>query len=131
MKITTKNRCGRCLSMFTFLLLMLFVSANFALAQTMVPVNGVTPPVVAVTINASAGDQSNPQVSGDWAVYTSELTIRYYNFVTGVDAEIPMGPSSRDILSGISGSKIVFSRIISGVKTSVVMFDASTPAVAR
>jgi hypothetical protein len=59
--------------------------------------------------------------------YTSDHTIRYYNFVTNVDAQIPLGPSSRDLLSDISGSKIVFSRVITGVKTAVMVFDAATP----
>ena len=60
--------------------------------------------------------------------YTSDLSIRYYNFATNVDAQIPMGSSARDLLSDISGSKIVFSRVITG-KTTVMVFDASTPAV--
>ncbi len=78
-----------------------------------------------VTINASAGDQFDPHVSGDWAVYTSDLSIRYYRFSTGVDAAIPMGSSARDLLSDISGSRIVFSRTITGVKTAIMFFDAA------
>jgi len=82
-----------------------------------------------VTINATAGDQFDPHISGDWVSYTSDLEIRYYRFSTGTDAAIPMGASARDLLAGISGSKIVFSRVVTGVKTAVMVFDASTPLV--
>ena len=87
-----------------------------------------TPVLAPVDINVNPGDQFDPHVSGDWVAYTSDLSIRYYNFVTNTDAEIP-GPSARDLLSDISGSKIVFSRIISGVKTAVMVFDAANPGV--
>src|SRR5450759_4841610 len=83
-----------------------------ALAQTVVvPVNGTPPTLISVTINNGAGDQTDPHVSGDWAAYASDLSIRYYNFATNIDAEIPMGSSLHDLLSDVSGSKIVFSRI--------------------
>lgn len=96
-----------------------------AAAQVVVPVNGVTPTLTPVTINASAGDQNDPHISGDWVAYTSDFSIRYYQFSTAVDAQIPMGASARDLLSDISGSKVVFSRVISGVKTAVMVFDAT------
>jgi hypothetical protein len=93
-----------------------------------VPVIGVTPTFVPVTINNGAGDQYDPHVSGDWAAYTADSSIRYYNFATNTDAAIPMGSSARDLLSDISGSKIVFSRVITAVKTAVMVFDAATAA---
>lgn len=98
-------------------------------ATLVVPVNGTPPTLTPVTINNGAGDQFDPHISGDWVSYTSDLSIRYYSFATNTDAAIPMGTSSRDMLSDISGSKIVFSRV-SAVKTAVMMFDAATPAVA-
>ena len=114
----------------TLLISLIFVlSCGSAFAQSIVPVNGAPPTLTPVTINAGAGDQNDPHISGDWVAYTSDLSIRYYSFATGTDAEIPFGLSVRDLLSDISGSKIVFSRIISGVKTAVMVFDAATPAV--
>ena len=102
-----------------------------AATQTVVvPLHGVTPVLTPVTINNSAGDQFDPHISGNWVSYTSDAGLRYYNFATGIDAPIPMGPSSNDLLSDISGSKIVFSRVITGVKTAVMVFDAATPAAA-
>jgi hypothetical protein len=89
--------------------------------------------VTPAAFSVSAGDQVGPRVSGDWATYTDFNThrIRYYNFVTGIDAQIPAGPSDFDHVSDISGSRIVFSRsVIAGSKTAVMLFDASTPAVA-
>jgi hypothetical protein len=100
-----------------------------AFAQTVIPINGTPPALTPVTINAGTGDQYDPHISGDWVAYTSDLSIRYYNFATNTDAGIPMGASSRDLLSDVSGSKIVFSRVMSGLKTAVMVFDASTPAV--
>lgn len=109
--------------------LILFSMSLTATAQVVVPVNGTPPTLAAVTINAGTGDQYNPRVSGDWVVYTSDLSIRYYNFATNTHAEIPMGPSDRDWLSAISGSKIVFSRVISSTKTALMVFDAATPGI--
>lgn len=99
-------------------------------AQAVVPVNGPAPVLTQVTINNGPGDQTGPHVSGDWAAYTSDLAIRYYRFSTAGDAQIPMGASARDLLSDISGSKVVFSRIVLGATTSVMVFDAATPAAA-
>lgn len=96
--------------------------------QSVVPVNGAPSALTAVTVNNGAGDQYDPHISGDWASYTSDLSIRYYNFASNTDAAIPLGPSARDLLSGISGSKIVFSRVAPG-KTAIMVFDAATPLV--
>jgi HYR domain len=97
-----------------------------AAARAVVPANGMAPVLTPVSINANVGDQSDPHVSGDWAAYTDGVSIRYYNFVSTADAQIPMGTSARDMLSDISGSKIVFSRTITGVKTALMVFDAVT-----
>ncbi len=110
-----------------FVLLIVGVGTN-ALPQAIVPVNGVTPTLMSVTVNNGAGDQYDPHVSGEWAAYTSDLSIRYYSFATNTDAAIPLGISARDLLSDISGSKIVFSRVVTGVKTAIMVFDASTAA---
>ena len=98
------------------------------------PVVYPTPALVSVAISLAPGDQYYPHVSGDWVAYTSELRIHYYNFSTNVDAEIPIGTGLRDFLSGISGSRIVFSRVtsVSGstATAAVMLFDAATPWVA-
>ena len=121
----------KALGCFLWVLFVAMATVTSAAAQSVVvPVMGTTPTLTSVTINSSPGDQSNPHVSGDWATYTDYLAIRYYNFSTGVDAQIPLGASARDLLSDISGSKIVFSRMITGVKTAVMVFDAATPWVA-
>ncbi|MEK7408136.1 MAG: PxKF domain-containing protein [Acidobacteriota bacterium] len=99
-------------------------------AQAVVPIPGVTPPLTPVAINVGPVDQYDPHVSGDWAAYTSDNSIRYYRFSTAVDAQIPTGNSARDLLSDISGSKIVFSRVVASVKTAVMVFDTLTPSAA-
>jgi len=108
---------------------MLFTLNLAATGQVVVPVNGVMPTLTSVTINNGAGDQYDPHVSGDLAAYTSDLSIRYYNFATDSDAAIPMGISARDLLSDTSGGKIVFSRVITGIKTAIMVFDTTTAAV--
>lgn len=99
-----------------------------AVALAVTPLNGAPPTLTPVTINNGPGDQYDPHVSGDWAAYTSDISIRYYRFSSNVDAAIPMGGAARDLLSDISGSKIVFSRVVTGVKTAVMVFDSSTAA---
>ncbi len=106
--------------------LMMAVIPATVLAVT--PANGPAPTLTPVTINNGPGDQYDPHVSGDFAAYTSDLSIRYYRFSTATDDGIPLGPAARDLLSDISGSKIVFSRVITGVKTAVMVFDSSTAA---
>jgi hypothetical protein len=106
--------------------LLLAAAVGFPLtAAAVVPVLG--PPLVQtpIVINKSAGDQFDPHVSGDWAAYTDDIGIRYYNFVTGDDKPIPMGGAARDLLSGVSGSKIVFSRVTTPSGTAVMLFDAA------
>ena len=114
-----------------FLICAILFTLNLtAAAQVVVPVNGGTPTLNPVTINNGAGDQYDPHVSGDCTAYTSDSGIRYYCFDTGIDTAIPMGASVRDLLSDISGSKIVFSRVIQAVKTTVMVFDVNNPTAA-
>jgi len=109
------------------LLLLFSFGSNCALA--VVPVNGTTPTLTPVVIDISPLDQFDPHVSGDWAAYTSEVELRYYNFTTNTYATIPSS-ADRDLLSDVSGSKIVFSRVTANVGTAVMAFDAAAPALA-
>ena len=117
----------KALACFLSFLFVAMTSVTSAAAQAVVPVNATRPTLIPVTIDNSGGDQTDPHVSGDWVAYTSDLAIRYYNFASNVDAQIPLGLSVHDLLSDISGSKIVFSRIINAVKSAVMLFDAATP----
>ncbi len=108
----------------------LLAGSAAAFAQTVVPINGVTPALTSVTINNGPGDQNDPHISGDWVVYASDTSIRYYNFSLATDAQIPLPTGAWDLLSDISGSKIVFYRINPSGETAVMVFDAATPAVA-
>ena len=100
-----------------------------AVAVAVTPVNGGTVTGSTVTINSSPGDQNDPHVSGDWAAYTDSFNnvsrIRYYNFVSGIDMEIPAGVDDNDLLSDVNGSRIAFSRVTTD-RTAVMVFDAST-----
>lgn len=102
-------------------------------AAAVTPVPGTLPPSTQATINNGAGDQTDPHVSGNLVSYTSQLAatseIRYFNFASGTDAAIASG-GGFDFLSDVSGSTIVFSRVIGG-KGAMYAFDAATggPAV--
>jgi Bacterial Ig-like domain (group 3) len=64
------------------------------------------------TVNNGPGDQTDPHVSGDWVTYTdnssSVYRVRYHNLSTGQDALVPDPDSGQDLLSGISGTTIVY-----------------------
>ena len=115
----------------SLILVILVISCGAALAQTvLVPVNGPPLQITHVAINLGPGDQTDPHISGDWVAYTSGQTVRYYNFSTATDAQIPPPPTLvRDYLSDISGSKIVFARNTFFSRTAIMVFDAATPAV--
>src|SRR5262245_41980994 len=71
-----------------------------------------------VVVNASAGDQTDPHVSGEIAAYTdgdpsTTSSIRYFDFTTGVDSPVPQSPGSRDLLSDVFNNRISFSRVAS------------------
>jgi hypothetical protein len=115
----------------TWLLALLLTAAAAivpAAALAVVPPAATTPTLTQVAINTNVGDQTESHVSGDWAAYTDDPNIRYYNFSTGTHGVIPLGlVATRDLLSEVSGSKIVFSRRISGTQV-IMVFDAATGA---
>jgi hypothetical protein len=92
----------------------------------------VTSPIVAV--NNGPGDQTDPHVNGDLATYTDAVSvprIRYYRFSTATDAVVPQGlPGDRDILSDVSGQRIVFSRIEAD-RTANFVFDTATSTLSE
>src|SRR5437764_12081768 len=73
-------------------------TASWLNGQAIVPNVGTTPPINFVTINAGPGDQTDPHISGDLVSYSDGMFIRYYNFSTNTDAQIPL--TSDDSLSG-------------------------------
>jgi Tol biopolymer transport system component len=66
------------------------------------------------TVNDGPGDQSDPHISGALVSYSSNADgtnrIRYHDLATGTDAVVP-NSGEADLLSGISGSKIVFTHV--------------------
>jgi len=75
-----------------------------------VPIDGGPLAILPVAINATAGDQFDPHVDGDWASYTSDNNVRYYNFFTGADEEVPPATDAADYLSDVSNGRIAFHR---------------------
>jgi len=90
------------------------------------PSDGGPVTLLPVTINASAGDQYDPHVSGDLAAYTADNNIRYYDFFTGSDAQVPSALGEIDQLSDVNNGKIVFSRLDSSFNQSIMVFNSAT-----
>ena len=86
-----------------------------------------------VAINNAPGDQTEPGVSGDLAVYTDKdffngSKIHYFDFSTGSDHVVPVGaPGDSDNLSDVGANRIVFSRTRSADSQSAAMvFDVAS-----
>ena len=103
--------------------------------RAIVPIDsGTLSVVLPVVINNGSGDQYDPHVDGDIASYTADGNnsdfvngIRYYNFLTGIDAAVPGAPNSVDQLSDVSDDRIVFSRLdFNDFTVSVMVFDIGT-----
>jgi hypothetical protein len=75
------------------------------------PVDGGAAGGTTVPVNAGAGDQTDPHVSGDLVTYTdvNSGTVRYHDLRSGTDLAVP--GSDVDTLSDISGSRIAFVRL--------------------
>lgn len=109
---------------------------TMTLTLTVTPSNGglLSPPQI--TINAGAGEQSEPHVDGDTAAYSNSLIIggllteeiRYYDFPSNTDRAIsnilPDGGIANDLLSDIDQGNIVFTRLAGG-QSRIMLFDAA------
>jgi hypothetical protein len=99
-------------------------------AGAITPANGGDAGGTMITINNGPGDQTDPHVSGDLAVYTDNQgtissTIRYYNFISASDQAVP-NSGEFDLLSDVNGSRIGFSRLRSDGSTASMVFDVSS-----
>jgi hypothetical protein len=77
---------------------------------------GTLPPSTTQVVNNGPGNQTDPHVSGDLVSYTSEVggtnntEIRYHDLATTADAAIAKSGFSEDLLSDVSGTRVVFNR---------------------
>jgi hypothetical protein len=105
------------------------------------PTSTGTPGGTPIVINNAAGDQTEPDVDGDLAVYTANASnlssiIHYYRFSTGTDSTVPTGaPGELDMIASVTGNQIAFSRLHpdfgSGSSTSAMVFDIATGTVTQ
>jgi hypothetical protein len=106
------------------------VGTTVAFALT--PANGGMAGGTTVTINNGMGDQTDPHVNGDLAVYTHSngtSQIRYFDFVTTNDNAVPPVPGANDILSDVFGNLIAFTRVSGG--TTAMLYDVSSNTVSE
>ena len=103
-------------------------------AGAVTPVNGGNVGGTTIPVNNGLGDQTEPHVSGDLAVYTERAdifspgTIHYFDFPTTSDSIVPVGAlGDSDVLSDVNDGRIVFSRTraLDG-STAVMLFDTTT-----
>ena len=108
------------------------VAGIATVAFGLTPASGGLAGGTTITINNGLGDQTDPHVNGNLAVYTNSngsSQIRYYDFVTTADNAIPGEPGSNDILSNVFGNLIAFTRVSGG--TTAMLFDVSTNTVSE
>jgi len=92
----------------------------------LVPASGGPVSSTNYPINVAAGvDAFDPHVSGNIASYSADAHIRYYDFVTGADAQVPAPVGATDLLSDVDDGRIVFTRF-SGGGAHVMVFDTAT-----
>jgi hypothetical protein len=93
------------------------------------PIDGGPITIFPVVINASTGtDEYDPHVSGDIVSYTASDKVRYYDFFSGSDVELPSTLGATDLLSEVSNGRIVFSRVETSGQIPVMLFDIGTAA---
>jgi hypothetical protein len=104
-------------------------------AGAVAPVNGGQVGGTLLAVNDGPGDQSEPKVGGDLAVYTerdglfSPGVIHYADLATGIDGGIVPGgaPGGSDILADVDGTRVVFSRTrASDNATAVMLYDTAS-----
>ena len=99
-----------------------------AVAWAVVPTPGGPVSGTTIVVNANAGDQDDPHVSGDLAAYTDKSganwTIRYFNFLTNADAMVPSSGDT-DLLSDVSQTRIAFSRVMAD-RTACMIYDVAS-----
>jgi hypothetical protein len=90
------------------------------------PVNGGMLGGTPIVLDASAGNQTDPHVSGDIAAYTDESggLIRYWDFLLA-PGSVPTPMGSTDQLSDVNGNHIVIARK-TGPNRSCMVFDVTT-----
>lgn len=93
------------------------------------PSDGGTVTLLPVIINVLAGDQYDPHVSGNLAAYTSGDNIRYYDFFSGADLQVPGALNATDQLSDVSNGKIAFSRLDAALRLNVFVYDTTVPSM--
>ncbi len=90
---------------------------------------GATPAISHYVVNAGAGTQTDPHISGSLIAYTDESTtgiasrVRHHDLATGADAIVPQ-TGEFDFLPDISGTRITFTRFTS-TESAIYLYDVS------
>jgi Tol biopolymer transport system component len=104
-----------------------FRLASPGVAAAVTPIDGGAVGGTMTTVNDGPGEQTDPHVSGDLAVYTDGTdpqSVRYYRFSTGVDQAISSPAGASDHLSDVSGNLVSFTRS-EGTCNALMIYDVS------
>jgi hypothetical protein len=115
-----------------FLIWLAATVAPSAAQQRVTPPSPIIINTPIVTINNSAGNQTDPHVGKDLASYSdlAERSIHYYRFSTAVDVVIPLDAQSfSETLSSVSGDRICFARQTNTGDFQASFFDVTTSSV--
>lgn len=98
-----------------------------ALCAAITPVNGGIVEGAITVVNNGPGDQTDPHVSANLAVYTDlnpgSGQIRVFDFLTSTDFAIPLGlPGEADTLPDVFGRYVSFSRYMAS-RNAVMVYD--------
>ena len=110
--------------------IVVFAVGIATVAFGLTPANGGLAGGTTITIDNGSGDQTDPHVNDDLAVYTNANTqIRYYDFVTLANNAVPSAAGTRDTLSDVFGNLISFSRFNPDFSTSAMVYNDSSNTV--
>lgn len=117
-----------------------FVAVVATVAFAVTPSNGGLVGGGTIVVDNTAGDQTDPHVSGNIAAYTDasdpsgQAVIRYYDFLNPnplPNASIPLSVDDIDTLSDVNGNHIAFSRYkpATGIRACMVFDVASNNTI--
>jgi YVTN family beta-propeller protein len=112
-----------------------FAAAAQAAATVVTPVSAGAPPGLGgpVAVNNGPADQLDGHISGTLVSYTdfspSLPGIRYHSLSTGADTAVPSNDGSTDVVSAVSGTRIVYTHFLAGTE-AIYYFDTASPGQA-
>jgi hypothetical protein len=123
---TSMHRHSRRHGIAAVLVLTVAVAAAPGAAFGVEPDDGGPVVLFPVAIDTSAGDQFDPHLDGDLAVYTAGPNINFYAFFAGTHGQVTPEVDAVDNLSDVSNGKIVFTRSDAFGRIPILVYDVAS-----